>query len=447
MNLYQKMVLAFFKNSQGQPYLLTQGQSDIFRLVYEPSIKRGAVKAVTQYGKSDVTSIAILLTAIERREKILIVSPSEKQSRIIMSYVIGHIFDDDYLEAMLEYEGSKERLKEERSKQRITFNNGSEIYILTAEAGIVSREAKGLMGFGASIVIVDESALIPDNMYSKILRMIGGVENGKIVQLGNPFQSGHFQRAFTSPRYQSLTIDYHQAIKEGRISADFVQEAREEMSSMDFTIFYDCQFPSGGAEDSLIPYEWIKKAINRNVIGDESQVGVDVARFGRDRSVYIYRRGYEVTRIAENTKVDTMSLVGWLRNLLDEDDPDNIAVDVIGIGAGVCDRLDELGYKVTEVNVGESPDDKDKYFNLRAEVFWSLRELFKKDLIGIPNDSSLVQELTDLRYKYSSEKKIRIEAKEDMKKRIGRSPDKADALALAFFDLTNLGTELIIMEN
>ena len=162
-------MLAFFKNSQGQPYLLTQGQSDIFRLVYEPSIKRGAVKAVTQYGKSDVTSIAILLTAIERREKILIVSPSEKQSRIIMSYVIGHIFDDDYLEAMLEYEGSKERLKEERSKQRITFNNGSEIYILTAEAGIVSREAKGLMGFGASIVIVDESALIPDNMYSKIL--------------------------------------------------------------------------------------------------------------------------------------------------------------------------------------------------------------------------------------------------------------------------------------
>jgi len=445
MNLYQNLALAFFRDSQGQRYRLTQGQSEIFRLIYEPSINRAAIKATTQYGKSDVASLAILLTAVERKEKILIVSPSEKQSRIIMSYVISHIFDDSYLEAMLDYEGSKEKLKQERSKKRLTFNNGSEIFILTAQAGIVSREAKGLMGFGASIVIIDESGLIPDNMYAKILRMIGGVKDGKIVQLGNPFSSGHFSRTFMSSRYQTVTVDYHQAIAEGRLTKEFVEECREEMPPMDFTIFYECKFPKGGSEDSLIPYDWIKKAINRGKEGEGSQAGVDVARFGRDKSVYILRKGYKVARIAENSKVDTMSLVGWLRNLIDKDEPDDIAVDVIGIGAGVCDRLDELGYEISEINVGSAADDKDKFFNLRAEVFWHLRDVFKKDKIGIPNDTNLIQELSDLRYKFSSEKKVRIEAKEDMKKRIGRSPDKADALALAFYDAKESEPAMIIL--
>lgn len=435
----------FYNDRLGKPYQLTKGQSEIFGAVYDPNITRAVIKATTRYGKSDVTALAILHIAITSSEKILIVAPSEKQARIIMGYVIQHIFDNPLIKAKLDYVGDKEKLRKEQSKTRITFNTGAEIFLLTAETKTVSREAKNLMGFGATIVVIDESSLIPDPMYSKIFRMVGEVKDGKLVQLGNPFERNHFKRAFDSHRYKKISIDWHQSVAEGRLTKEFVEEAKEESTPMDFQIFYDCEFPTGGAEDSLIPYDWIKKAVGRNIKGDEVQVGIDIARFGRDKSIYLLRKGYTVSRIDENSKIDTMSLVGWIRNLLDNDDPDVIAIDVIGIGAGVCDRLDELGYEVSEVNVGSSADDKDKFYNLRTEVFWHLRDLFKKDKIGIPNDAGLIQELTDLRYKYSSEKKLRLEAKADMKKRIGRSPDKADALALAYHDAGEYEPAMIIM--
>ena len=445
----------YFKTREGSPFLLTKGQSDIFRLIHDPSIKRAAVKAVTQYGKSDIASMALILSAIERKEKILIVSPSLKQSSIIMSYVISHVFDDPDILATIEYEGSLERLKQERSKTRITYRAGGEIFILTAEAETVSREAKNLMGFGANKVIVDERPLIPDVMYSRILRMVGGVTDGKIVLLGNAFpDSQQFQKVFQKDsRYTSLTINWHQALAEGRITQEFIDEAKEEMSEIDFKIFYDAEFPSIGAENAVIPTDWIKNAINQEgCIGEHKQAGVDVARFGRDKTVYIFREGGMVRNITLTEKLDTMEVIGWVRPLIGKDKPDITAIDVIGIGSGVVDRLSELEYKVAGVNVGESPTDdenKKKYYNLRAQVHWNLRTLFKPDKkgksqISIPDDKELVKELSEIRYSYSSERKIKIEPKEEMKKRLGKSPDKADALALAFHPVLEDEPQMVI---
>lgn len=465
---YQRISWLFFKNHDGDPYKLTDGQADIFRLVYDPDITRVTIRAVTQYGKSDVSSMAIILMCILRKEKVLIISPSLKQSAIIMGYLIEHLFDHSYITSMIEYEGSLERLRQERSKTRITFKSGGEVMILTAEAEIVAREAKVLMGFGASTVIVDESSLIPDLMFSKILRMIGGARKGKLVKLGNPFERNHFYRSFFQNRYTKLVIKWQQALAEGRITQDFIDECKEDMPPLDFTIFYDCEFPEGGAEDSLIPYDWIQKAVNQEGLGGEmKQAGLDVARFGRDKTVYCFRIGSNVERLLETQNMDTMSVVGWTVGHLDKDKPEKIAVDVIGIGSGVYDRLEEVlpskvkteekpdGYfcEALPINVGESPSDdelKKKFYNLRAEVFWNLRDLFKPDAngksqISIPDDTELKKQLIEIRYKYSSERKIKIEDKEDMKKRLGGSPDKADALALAFFNLTATEPELIIV--
>lgn len=432
---------------------MTQGQSDIFRIIYEPSILRGAIASYTQYGKSDVTSMACIAAGTERREKILIVAPSEKQSSIIMGNLIDHLFDDDDITAMLEYDPhSLDRLKKERSKERITLRNGTEFFTLTADVRTVSKNALNLMGFGATIVIADESSLIPDIMFNKILRMVGGAHNGKLIKLGNTFEKNHFFRSLHSPRYEKLIIDYHQGIREGRITQAFIDEAKEEMVG-DFEIMYECKFPAGGAENALIPLDWIELAINQAGVGGEKrQDGLDVARFGRDKSVYCPRTGGRVGELVSIGNIDTMGLVGRVRAIMDADMPELLNVDVVGIGSGVYDRLEELEYPVYAVNVGESPTDpdaKEKFFNLRAEIYWGLREVFKPDqgksMISIPLDHELIKDLTELRYKYSSEKKIRIEDKEEMKKRIGRSPDKADALSLAMFDVEGRGPELIIV--
>lgn len=458
---YQDIATGFFKNDSDEPYQLTDRQADIFGSIYEPTITRVAIRATTQFGKSEVTALALIMAAVSRREKILIVAPSQKQAAIIMGYVIIHLFDHDYLKMMIEWEGSLERLKQERSKRRITFKTGSEIFILTADARTVSQEAKNLMGFSATILIVDESALIPDKMFSKILRMVGGGKGRKLVQVGNPFESRHFKRAFESKRYEKIIIDWKQALEEGRITQEFLNEAKEEMPPMDWTIFYECKFPTMGAEDALIPSDWIENAVNqKGCEGEHKQAGLDVARFGRDKTVYIFRRGGEVKRKETIGKMDTMEVVGWARGYLEEDEPEILAVDVIGIGSGVFDRLSEfedegtIDTEIEPINVGEASTDeefKKKFFNLRAQVFWNLRELFKPDKngqsqISIPNDPVLKRQLSEIRYKYSSERKIKIEAKEEMKKRLGSSPDEADALALAFFDTSGSDPGMMIAE-
>ena len=453
---YQDIVLTHFKNRNNEDYQLTKGQSDIFRVVYEPDISRAAIKAVTQYGKSEVTALALIYVALQRREKILIVAPSEKQSSIIMGYVIEHLFDSPYITQMIDFGGSLERLRQERSKKRITFRTGSEIFILTAIAKEVKKEATNLMGFGATTVIVDERGLLPQKMYNKILRMVGGTK-GKIVQLGNPFPGNGFENVFKNPRYESMTIDDQQALAEGRITQEFLDEVVEEYGgkdSFDYIVFYKCEFPEQGAEDALIPEEWIENAVNQiGCEGEHKQAGLDVARFGRDKTVYVLREGGIVKRIETTEKMDTMEVVGWTGGFLEEDEPDVTAIDVIGIGAGVYDRLDEMEeYEVEEINVGMGPtsdEEKERFYNLRAEVFWNLRDMFKPDKngksqISIPNDPELKKQLSEIRYKYSSERKIKIEAKEEMKKRLGNSPDKADALALAFFNIDTLEDAMYI---
>lgn len=450
LSQYRVRVRNFFKDQYGQPFDLTDGQEEIYRCIFEPSIRRATIKAVTQYGKSDVASMALIDACAQRYEKVIIVAPSIKQSKIIMTYTIKHLFDNPIFATMIEYKGSLERLKQERSKQRITFKNESEIMILTANVRTISEEAKSIMGFGATMLLEDEASLVPDTMQSKILRMVGGARDGRLIKLGNPFERNHFFRSFYSPRYKAITVDYQQAIKEGRLSQEFVDEARDDMSEMDFKIFYECVFPELGAEDALVPYSWMTLAVDNDLpAGEKIQSGLDVARFGRDKTVYVKRKGGRVVMIEKTEEMDTMRVVGWVQQFIENGE--DIAVDVIGIGAGVYDRLDEIAeqnrgkadklqFKPHEVNVAETANENDRFFNKRAELYWHLRKQFKPETgqpnISIPNDAELKKELPELRYKYSSEKKIRIESKEEMKKRLGHSPDTADALMLAFADLT-----------
>jgi len=153
LNACKTLTRTFHLNDYGEPFEMTDGQADIFRHIFDPDLKRVGIKAVTQYGKSDVTAMAVIHTLLDRKIKILIVAPRMKQSQIIMGYIIQHIFDNDHIKAMLEVDESLERLRRERSKQRITLRNGSEVAILTADARTVSQEAKSLMGFGADCVV------------------------------------------------------------------------------------------------------------------------------------------------------------------------------------------------------------------------------------------------------------------------------------------------------
>ena len=113
-----------------------------------------------------------------------------------------------------------------------------------------------------------------------------------------------------------------------------------------------------------------------------------------------------------------------------------VNLDIIGLGSGVYDRLIELKYKVNGVNVAEAArgKDKEKFANLRAEMYRNLASKFENGEISMPDDLELIAQLSSVKYKINSRGQLQMESKEDMKKRGTKSPDKADALALAFMD-------------
>ncbi|MCH8911401.1 MAG: single-stranded DNA-binding protein [Chloroflexi bacterium] len=162
-------------------------------------------------------------------------------------------------------------------------------------------------------------------------------------------------------------------------------------------------------------------------------VGVDVARFGTDRTVICIRQGNHVIALTQHTKLDTMRTTGLVVKAISEYNPQSVRIDEIGIGAGVVDRLHELNYSQVEgVNVGNKATDPEHFFNLRSELYDNLRARFEERLIVIPNDDDLIGQLAAIRVEYTSRGQLKVEPKETMRRRSLPSPDKADALLLAF---------------
>lgn len=212
------------------------------------------------------------------------------------------------------------------------------------------------------------------------------------------------------------------------------------------------------AQDTLIGYAMANTALERLPPADcvhppgQLGMGCDVARFGDDRTVIIVicTCGAFVT-IAIRQKQDGMATVGLILAAAKEVDfgkihSPQIAVDDTGGIGGVTERLRELGWRVRAVNFGAKPvkeTSEEKFTNRRAELWWRMKEWLKEvaALADMPDELSdeLRDELTTPKYKYSSDQRIQLEPKDAIKKRIGRSPDYGDALALAVAALPRPG--------
>ncbi len=163
-------------------------------------------------------------------------------------------------------------------------------------------------------------------------------------------------------------------------------------------------------------------------------VGVDPARFGDDRTSIIRRRGRVAFDLQSYAKKDTMEIAGYVHKIILDEEPARVFIDIGGLGAGVFDRLKELGHAgvIVAVNGGESPLDQDRYYNKRAEMWGLMKEWLLDGPVKIPDSDTLHADLCGVRYKFDSKTRLVLEKKEDMKKRGIRSPDEGDALALTF---------------
>ncbi len=189
-----------------------------------------------------------------------------------------------------------------------------------------------------------------------------------------------------------------------------------------------------GEENIYIPANLIQSARKGKQEGVGAKVlGVDVARFGDDRSAICYRQGRKVYWVRSYEKQDLMALAGLVKRAIDEIEPDATFVDVIGVGAGVLDRLNEMGIpNVYGAQASEKALDVDAYINRRAEMYGCIKDWLREGA-DIPDEDSLASDLGSVKFKYDSRGRIQLEKKEDSKARGVRSPDLGDSLALTFF--------------
>lgn len=214
------------------------------------------------------------------------------------------------------------------------------------------------------------------------------------------------------------------------------------------------EYPATAAEafqmsghDSFIKPEAVARA--RKHEAQESGplvIGVDPARFGDDGTAMARRRGRKIPKVEIRHKLSTMEVVGWIKQVIDTEFPAKVFIDVGGLGAGIYDRLVEMGYGkiVVAVNFGSSPlepprRDKDGRLmggdpvNRRAEMWMASRDwLDQPGGVDIPDKDSLQADACGPGYKYDSNANVLIESKQDMRRRGVKSPDEWDSVVLTF---------------
>jgi hypothetical protein len=301
-----------------------------------------------------------------------------------------------------------------------------------------SESPESLAGVHAEhvLLVVDEASGVPESVFEAAYGSMSG-KNATTILLGNPTRSsGYFYETHTRLR-DSWWTKQVSCLDSPLVSPDFINEMEVKYGADSNAMRVRCygEFPLA-EDDTLISLHAVEQASKRTVEQPENTPvvwGLDVARYGDDASVLCIRQGRHLMELHSWKKLSLMELAGRVLDLLHSSDepPEEILVDSIGLGAGVLDRLRELDINARGVNVSESPAMADRYANLRAEL-WDLTKQWFNEEVQIPNDDSLIADLTAPRYSFNSSGKMIVESKAETKKRLGRSTDFADSLVLTF---------------
>lgn len=294
----------------------------------------------------------------------------------------------------------------------------------------------GMRGVRLDGVVIDEVAQIKPEVWDEIIRPALADRQGWAIFIGTPkginLFSNLFYRAQELPDWHAARYTYADthALRE-----DEVESMRANMSETAFAREMLCDFSAAG-DDQLLSLADCENAARRHYAVTDYQfapriLGVDPARYGDDRSVIAPRQGLVAFKPLVYRGINNMELAARVANQIVEWQPEAVFIDA-GAGAGVIDRLRQLEFdQIIEVDFGGRSSDP-RFVNKRAEMWYGLRDWV---LAGgaIPDIGDLKLELATPTYSYDNANRIKLESKDEIKKRIdGSSPDMADALALTF---------------
>jgi len=325
------------------------------------------------------------------------------------------------------------------------------------------------------MVVATEASGIADETFNAIEGLLTG--DSKLLLIYNPNKTtGNAFRSSRSKHYVKHTLSCLDApnvvakknIIPGQVDYNWVKDhidmwcqpiQKEEMQSefYDFEFEGECyrpdnlfrvkvlgEFPSEG-DDQLIPLAWVEESNQRwlesKAPKEPKIIGADIAGMGRDKTVFAIRRKAFIDKLKVFATLDHMDAAGKLKNMLVAVD-DVVKIDTIGEGAGVHSRMQELEENSISAKFSESGKGltdltgEREFANMRAYCYWAIRDALDPKLDGtlcLPPDDELAEELTSITWSNLSNGSILLEKKEDIIERLGRSPDKADAVALTYY--------------
>ena len=322
--------------------------------------------------------------------------------------------------------------------------------------GFTANDPSSFQGYHAEnvLIIVTEAQAIDASMWPGIDSLMTA-PNAKLVLIGNAiYEPGsEFFETFTSKaaHYTCVTMDSE---KSSHCSKEQISEWKDIYG--EDSAYYQARvkgvFPTD-ASDALIPLGWIERAKERwrgtdrawtedamaRAMGgpavDQSflSLGVDVARFGTDHTVFYEGRGRRFRCVHDTQGQNLMETAGAVAGRIKSGMPAVcVRIDDTGLGGGVTDRLREQNHRVTAINFGSKSKDEEHFSNARTEMYFNLRERFRTGDIEIdPQDVKLTRDLSVIKMKQLSNGQVKIEDKAEQKRKLGYSPDRADAIALA----------------
>lgn len=315
------------------------------------------------------------------------------------------------------------------SELSITLPNGAQVALFGADN---PDSFRGLYFDG---VVLDEVADMKPEVWGEILRPALADRHGWALFIGTPKGVNLFSKLY----YDALKddgwhADMRRASETGVLSQAELDDMRKEMTDDQYAQEMECDFAAAVAT-ALIGLDVALGATRRVVreldYRDAAKIiGVDVARYGDDRSAIARRQGVAGFEIESYRKKSNTEIASLVAKVHEDWNPDAVFIDASPASYGVIDVLRDLGIKVVEINFGGTPL-QEKFEDKRAEMWWEMGDWLK---VGcIPNDNELIAELTAPNYTFKNRRgRLQLESKDQMRARGLPSPDKADALALTF---------------
>ena len=307
---------------------------------------------------------------------------------------------------------------------------GARLYIIGAD------HPDALRGIYLDGVILDEYANIKPELWGGVIRPALSDREGWAVFIGTPRGQNQFYEMY---QYADKSDGWYSCIyradESGVLPNDEIADMRAQMTEMEYRQELLCDF-TASASDVVMPIDLVTDAAARetsadDVAGQPVVLGVDVARFGDDRTAICVRQGLLLREMRTYTELSTMDAASAVMACWTEFSPDAVFIDAGAMGAGVIDRLRQLGYSPTEVNFGGAAMEAERYANIRAEMYFKCRDWLEAGG-AIGQDADLKTELSAAEYRFTGNGRIILEGKDKIKERMGKSPDLADALALTF---------------